>query len=141
MVAPPIGLRLVTPVPDMGPLISRRLLEGIQPLVAAWRQPVIAPLLSSLAGLSLKFAEKLENAVPSNWDGIDLLDYLSAMDVMNEGIPLVWVPRSAVVAQLVAAADYQSRAQILAGARLDIAADCEAALVVFTETISGTAAK
>jgi hypothetical protein len=50
------------------------------------------------------------------------------MTLMNEGIPLVWVPRAAVVKELTAASDAEARARILAAARDDIAEDCRIAL-------------
>ncbi len=81
------------------------------------------------ASLNLsRLTEKLKNCEPPNWDGIEHPDYAAALEIMNDGIPLVWVPRAAVVGRLMRAADYESRAQILAQERLDIADDCSRVL-------------
>jgi hypothetical protein len=76
--------------------------------------------------------EQLRDWEPRNWGSLPAGETARAITLMNEGIPLVWVPRSAVVTELAAAADTEARAKVLATARDDIAEDCRIALISVT---------
>ncbi len=66
---------------------------------------------------------------PRNWEQEPDLDIDAAISIIvDEGIPLVWVPRAAIVAALVAAADAEARDEILLASRDEIADDCRAVL-------------
>lgn len=66
---------------------------------------------------------------PSNWEQMPDPDIDAAISVIvDEGIPLVWVPRPAIVAELVAAADAEARDEILLASREEITEDCLAVL-------------
>jgi hypothetical protein len=62
---------------------------------------------------------------PCNWEDVIDLDIDAALGIMlDEGIPLVWVPRPAIVAELVSAPDADARDGILLSLRDDIVDDC-----------------
>ena len=64
---------------------------------------------------------------PPNWPA-ELPDFDVLNTILNDdGIPLVWVPRAAIVAQLLSAADRTDRIAILMQQRAAVIADCEAA--------------
>jgi hypothetical protein len=70
-----------------------------------------------------------EDWYPPNWEGVADLDIDAAISiVLDEGVPLVWVPGPAIVAQLVSAPDADARADILLSLRDEIAGDCIAVL-------------
>src|SRR6266496_3893499 len=61
---------------------------------------------------------------PRNWEQVPDLDIGAAISILvDEGIPLVWVPRQAIVAELVSAADADARDEVLLSSRDDIADD------------------
>ncbi|MFE2186595.1 hypothetical protein [Streptomyces sp. NPDC059455] len=71
--------------------------------------------------------------MPINWRGSRLAD--SEMIVlMQEGVPLAWVPPADVIQQLLTADDPASRAQVIDSCRPMILASCEAALASVTDT-------
>jgi hypothetical protein len=99
----------------------------------------IRPLLQSVSGsgagllLALQSAvdwsevfRPLREALPANWP--DDPDWGAALEIMNEGIPLMWVPREEIVVALMRAADGASRRDLLVRRRARITADCRAAL-------------
>jgi hypothetical protein len=68
--------------------------------------------------------------LPANWDAnvdFDAIDAIYTI-VRDEGIPMVWVPRPAIVGGLIHAADAQARGEILVASRVEIAEDCAAAI-------------
>lgn len=52
---------------------------------------------------------------------------------MNDGIPLIWVPRSSVVSELMHAESAGAREEILAEARQEIVDDCLVALAEISD--------
>ncbi len=99
------------------PVISSQILAGLSDLAAR----SFAPVFSRLA-----------EAVPENWRDIPYPCLDAALHLMNDGIPLIWVPRSSVVAQLMQASGAAGRAEVLAQARRDVADDCSAVLADIT---------
>lgn len=64
---------------------------------------------------------------PSNWGEVP--DIGSVVGItLDEGVPLVWVPRAAIVAELVAAPDADARDRLLVSLLNEIAEDCTAVL-------------
>jgi hypothetical protein len=61
---------------------------------------------------------------PPNWREGPEPDLDKAIEVMTEGIPLIWVPRGAIIAELLQAADIDTRDGVLKARRTDIAEDC-----------------
>jgi hypothetical protein len=64
----------------------------------------------------------LLEALPANWP--DDPDWTAAMEIMNDGIPLIWVPRCGIVVQLMRAPDDPARRDLLVRFRSEIAEDC-----------------
>jgi hypothetical protein len=112
------------PFVQLGPLISSQMLAGLKPVLSG---------LSDLAAKSLApVVSRLAEAVPENWRDIPYPCLDATLHLMNDGIPLIWVPRSSVVAQLVQASGAAGRAEVLAEARQDVADDCSAVLADVT---------
>lgn len=65
---------------------------------------------------------------PANW-GEEKVPLPLAELIVTEGIPLAYVPRAAIVAELVAAADYEERAKVLLNHKVEAMCDCRVALV------------
>jgi hypothetical protein len=68
----------------------------------------------------------LREALPANWP--DAPDWEAALEIMNDGIPLMWIPREEIVTALMGAADGAARRDLLVRRTAEIAADCQAAL-------------
>jgi hypothetical protein len=84
---------------------------------------VAVPLLPRLLDLDFARAWRMPG-----WEAVASLDIDTAMIIMNEGIPLVWIPRPSVITALLEAPDAEARDDILAAAGADIADDCLAVL-------------
>lgn len=92
------------------------------------------PISTTFGPAVQKLAERVQEAMPPNWPS--KLDWRKAVNIIqDEGIPLVWVPRSSIVEQIVAAPDWQSRMALLLEHRLNLVADCRDVL----ESVSHTA--
>jgi hypothetical protein len=63
---------------------------------------------------------------PDNWD--DTVGLGSAMDLVAAGWPIVWVPRSEIVVELINADDDDARSSLLVSHAEEILDDCEEAL-------------
>lgn len=92
--------------------------------------PNFGPALGSLL-------EELRRSLPPNWpSGVDT-EALMAI-IQDEGLPLVWVPREQVIAELLAAPDRSARVEILVFHRDDLIDDCRQVLAaVHTKTLGG----
>lgn len=76
----------------------------------------------------VRLGTAIEGWLPVNWPespGVFLTD---AVAVVNAGVPLVWVPRAAIVAELTSAPDDAGRGAILAASSPEISEDCSAVL-------------
>ncbi len=80
--------------------------------------------------------ERLREAVPPNWVAIEDsdwdVDWTAALETMNEGIPLIWVPGPAIVGRLLKAGSAEERLVVLVESRQAIASDCAAVLAEVT---------
>ena len=86
---------------------------------AEFARSVVQPLIK-LPSLNLP-----PDWFPRNWEDVPDLDVGKALVIiLDEGVPLVWVPRPGIVAELVGAADADVRDGILLSSRDDIGADC-----------------
>lgn len=121
------------PRPDvqLGPLISSQMLAGLKPVLGGLSDLAAKSLVRLVEPLHGVFS-RLAEAVPENWREIPDLDYDAALDMMNDRIPLIWVPRSSIVAQLMQARGAADRGEVLAQARQDVADDCSAVLADIT---------
>lgn len=106
-------------------------MESLSQSLRGFREAYIAPLQrigDAFANQWKPFLEAYQQRFPKNWPE-GFLDLDVAREIIEgEGIPLVYVPRASVVAQLVAAADRNDRVQILLDNQVDVLEDCEAAL-------------
>ncbi|MFH8365129.1 hypothetical protein ACH4FV_36890 [Streptomyces anulatus] len=84
----------------------------------------VAPLLPVL--------ERLDAMMPENWRG-QRLDYRDMIRLMQEGVPLAWVPPADVIRQLLAADGVSSRSKVIDDSRPEILASCREALAEVTD--------
>ncbi|APS17509.1 hypothetical protein TK78_00060 [Streptomyces sp. Tue 6075] len=84
----------------------------------------VAPLLPVL--------ERLDAMMPGNWRG-QHLDYERMVRLMQEGVPLAWVPPADVIRQLLAADDASSRSKVIDDSHPAILASCREALAEVTD--------
>jgi len=134
-----VGLSLsVLPVGNFG--VSRVISPEYTRLLANYAAP-FAPIVESTAALRRhwmnRFAEQLtpslsgvfEKMLPANWRGVQNLWMTEAKSIaLDEGIPLMWVPRSEIVQRLVDANDARARRNIVSRRWVDISVDCEETL-------------
>lgn len=88
------------------------------------------PALEGLAKALVPFQSALEcldAMMPGNWKG-EHLDYADMVRLMQEGVPLAWVPPAGVIRQLLAAGDASSRSKVIDDCRPEILASCGEAL-------------
>jgi hypothetical protein len=85
--------------------------------------------LEQAEGWGERLREAIIAAYPSNWRDFSIDDFGSAIDVMVEyGLNVAWVPRDAIVLELVAAPDATSRDAVLLEREAAILEDVEASL-------------
>jgi hypothetical protein len=121
----------------------RRAIEAYQ-AIPSWMPDFLAPYIAhaeraaqvhaavkGFAGLSaLTDLGRLPRGYyPPNWWAVDQLDVDVVVTIMREeGIPLAWVPRAAVIAELTAAPDAAMRDAILGERTAEIVEDCRQCL-------------
>ena len=143
---------------SLAPQLQAVLTQQLQPVVDAFRVQAgvsiaqsLAPYLEQILAPELEVFRELAGSVipqliklppldlpadwfPRNWEDVPDLDVGKAMGiVLDEGVPLVWVPRPAIVAELVSAADADTRDGILSSSCDDIALDCLAIIGEITD--------
>lgn len=70
----------------------------------------------------------LADMLPPNWQGSGINPVEAWPVLQEEGIPLVWVPRAEILAELIAAPDRAARLKILVACDSELADDCRAVL-------------
>jgi hypothetical protein len=125
------------PFLQFGPGLARmsQALAGLQPGLSEWSGRIarsLAQIAGAMAGTMAGPLSRLAGAVPENWRDIPYPCLEAALELMNDGMPLIWVPRSSVVAKLMQASRAAGRAEVLAEARQDVADDCDAVLADVT---------
>ncbi|HET9897547.1 MAG TPA: hypothetical protein VFQ44_21655 [Streptosporangiaceae bacterium] len=132
---------------SLAPQLQAALRQQLQPVLDALHVEFGALIARSLAPQLEAFRELASSVVPPliewpflnlnlpadwfprNWEDIPDLDIDTVISiVLDEGIPMVWVPRPAIVAALAAAADASARDGILVAARDEVAGDCLAVI-------------
>ncbi|MEU9654358.1 hypothetical protein AB0E00_36455 [Streptomyces sp. NPDC048110] len=73
----------------------------------------------------------IERVFPGNWLG-ESLDYTEMVPVLEEGVPLAWVPSAPVIRRLLVATDGQARARVLEANTEEIVTACREALSAVT---------
>ncbi|WP_158824663.1 hypothetical protein [Streptomyces sp. NRRL F-5527] len=114
--------------------------ENIRRTVAAnfIRTPKVELPAPLLEGLSKAVAplqsvlERLDSMMPENWQG-QRLAYKDMVRLMQEGMPLAWVPPADVIRQLLVAGDAPARTAVLDDCRPEILASCSEALAAVTD--------
>jgi hypothetical protein len=95
--------------------VERYLLPAIEQYartVDAFARPMgDLSLLRAITRTAGEIVVRFVQALPPNWPGE--MDFESAIDIANEGIPVVWVPSAAIMSELVAADDYDARLAVL----------------------------
>ncbi|MBG9887357.1 MULTISPECIES: hypothetical protein [Bacteria] len=126
-----------TPASSLLDAQIERVLEPLSSLVAAAILPTgsaLAELYKQVIGDQSWFASLAESVrrgrlhLPPNWRGVvagpgDSED--SVRQVLEEGIPLAWVPSARVIERLLQAPDAPSRRRIIADNHRGILSDCE----------------
>jgi|GEM_PF-4428718 hypothetical protein len=110
----------------------RQMLESAAQAQRALRSSVIQTLVDSYShlweqlrpGIEVAF-RAMADALPPNWADVDLG---AAVDLAEQGWPIVWVPRSDVVAELVAASTDDERDAILVAEAATVVEDVLTAL-------------
>jgi hypothetical protein len=91
--------------------------------------------LPNLAELGKRITEQVNRAIPDNWPEGALGSHSTIEEVLEtDGIPIVHIPRAAIVAQLLAAATFENRVKIIEDRADDIAQDCKDALTATFHT-------
>ncbi len=98
---------------------ARAALEQMQPAFEAAQRA-----LAQLPDLRTTVAEGLRRAYPPNWDPDNVRLRLVRAIVGDDGIPIAWVPRGAIVTELMAANSRAERIEILNSHSADILGDC-----------------
>jgi hypothetical protein len=91
---------------------------------------VVLPKID-LTGLAAAL-DRAKEALPPNWDGLDHYEALGEI-AKDDGIPVVWVPRASVLADLVAAPDRDERVKILLARQDEITEDCRSVMAEVTD--------
>ena len=153
-----IELNIVREMPNPFIGLSANLGKGITAQIAPVLDSIATAWTRSFAqAVSLHFDrmipretfERLREAVPPNWVAIEDsdwdIDWTAALETMNDGIPLIWVPGSASVGRLLKAGSPEERLAILEESRVAIADDCATVLGEVTtrelSPLAGLAAK
>ena len=88
--------------------------------------PVLEGLAKALAPLQPAL-ERLDAMMPENWRG-QRLDYRDMVRLMQEGVPLAWVPPADVIRQLLAVGETSSRSKVIDACRPEILDSCSVVL-------------
>lgn len=118
-------IELAGPILNFSTFVPRLALPDIAPVFAS-----IAPALSSML-------ERLRETRPPNWsDDIDLEQVLAV--IQEDGLPLVWLPRAEIVAEVLDVPSRAARVEVLLRHADELIVDCRAVLAaVGHETLAG----
>lgn len=121
--------------------------EAVSGLTAGFQDDV-TNMMMGIRTLELDVVRRIEAAIlpliklppldlpegwdPPNWRSVPDIDFEAAIALVNEGVPLVWVPRGSIVAKLLEAADGPARDVVLVSSRDEIAEDCMDVLAEIT---------
>jgi hypothetical protein len=99
--------------------------------------PDIGPAFASIAPALASMLEQLRETQPPNWsDDIDLEQVLAV--IQEDGLPLVWLPRAEIVAEVLDVPNRAARVEVLLRHADELIVDCRAVLAaVGHETLAG----
>ena len=87
-----------------------------------------AGLYSSISGMFEPMMQRLRESLPPNWPESGGMFDLGLEIIRDEGVPLVWVPRKEIIAELLEAPDRDSRLGILLARKVEVTEDCRGVL-------------
>jgi hypothetical protein len=120
-------------IEDLGQTVSARIRLALKPVTAAWSRSWTEAISLHLDRIiSPEIFQRLREAVPPNWVRVEDADWDIALETLNQGIPLIWVPGPATVGLLLKAGDADKRLAVLDDRRQEIVSDCLAALEAVT---------
>jgi hypothetical protein len=98
---------------------------------------ILQPLISDLGRAFAPLVKRLLESLPPNWPPDIDFDTLTTV-IRDDGLPLVWVPRAEIVAEVLAAPDRRARVEVLISHADEVAEDCRAVLNEISHaTLSG----
>lgn len=121
---------------SMGPPADflEKLVGGVQPFATAAKHLSLGPSqLKTLAKTVQTIGHWAAELSPDNWRGGGRLDFRTVVGVLEEGIPLAWVPPGGIVRNLIDAVDVKARFGILETHQTVIVESCHAALDQVTD--------
>lgn len=114
--------------------VPQEQLERTKALMEQFSLPVASEQISKLFA-SVDLSELLAPAwLPDNIADADL-DAVAAIS-LDDGVPIAWVPRAEIVAELIAAGSREEREEILLARCMDVLDDCEAVLAEITHELA-----
>ncbi|MBF6232433.1 hypothetical protein [Nocardia farcinica] len=87
-----------------------------------------ATLFDNFSGLAKTAMAAVRRAYPPNWPNDPGFDLNLVQPIVEEGIPIFYIPRREIVEKIVGAPDFSARIDVLMAHSNDIAADCREAL-------------
>lgn len=106
----------------IGPVVDTA--RMLQPLLDTYNQTFVGAFAGLMETLAPIYARMPQNwPHPSNGENLD-----EFFAILDEGIPLAYVPRPTIVTELLEAPDYESRVGVLTSRTAEIIEDCRAAL-------------
>jgi hypothetical protein len=134
MYLPSAALSKMVPTPDLSAFVPKfGLTSALLPKVN------ISGLLPDLSATFGDIFKQLETTQPPNWPFDVDIDRIAEV-VQDDGLPLVWVPRAPIVAEVLDQDDHDARIQVLLNHLEEIVADCQEVLDQVThEDLAGQA--
>lgn len=137
IVQPPMSLLRDQVVRNLVPVLAQPEMTSVFRLIDPSK--LVKPLLPDLSAIMPKLVmpdigeglrallQQLKEKMPPNWPRQADYDLVFRV-IQDEGIPLVWVPRPEIVADLLAAPDRDARVEVLTSRSAEVAQDCREAL-------------
>jgi hypothetical protein len=120
-------------IEDLGRSVSARIGLALKPVAANWSGSFTRAFSLHLDRIiSPEIFQRLREAVPSNWVRVEDSDWDIALETMNQGIPLIWVPGPATVGLLLKAGGADKRLVVLEERKQAIVGDCLTVLKAVT---------
>jgi len=89
--------------------------------------PALRPMMERIAEAAAPLADLIRENLPHNWPPDIDLDVATTV-IRDDGLPLVWVPRAEVIAELLDAPDRRARIEVLISHTDEVVEDCRATL-------------
>ena len=116
--------------------LQRRMAQKIEETLNRTDVRLLVTRLGEIIRQVPAFFEDFLKIIPDNLHGIDSIKDVAAI-TLDEGLPLIWIPRNEIVQLLIQAPDNATRQQILIDKRSAILDDCIASLDESTLILEG----